>query len=425
MRIAAPLLAAASALLGCTRPPPPPPPAPAPAPAASAPAPDASGVQAKPAYLLAPGRAHDGSDALKPCPSGRGTLLERAVRAYDAADYEDALACAAQASAADPGSADAHSERAAALTALGRLDEARVAYARALAVNPDHADALLGAADLYLTRLPSSRDYNELGLAYAVRGHGVAKRQKDRQLQGQFALVQATALNNLGRARAAIRMADEALSVHAATPKGDASPVDASGARFEKASALWELCRFGEARAEFNDLLDSTDREAAAHYYLGLIAEREGEAPKAEREISQAHRLAPDDYPELLAVSPAEFAALLAKVAQNIPEDQRRDLEGVDLAAQDLPDLEDLTANDPPLSPSIIGLYRGPPLGEACPTVQEYPGACRAIILYRKNLLRSVRSREELEAQVRVTLIHEIGHLRGENDNELAARGLE
>ncbi len=424
MRIAAPLLATATALLGCTRPPPAPAPAPVLEAEAAVPA-DAGAAQAKAAYLLAPGRAHDGSDALKPCPSGRGTLLERAVRAYDSSDFENALACAAQASAADPASADAHSERAAALTALNRLDEARVAYARALAVNPDHADALLGAADLYLTRLPSSHDYNELGLAYAVRGHGLAKRQKDKQLQGQFALVQATALNNLGRARAAIRMADEALAVHAATPKGEESAVDAAGARFEKASALWELCRFEEARAELQDLLDSPDREAAAHYYLGLIAERAGDAAKAARELAQAHRLAPDDYPEPLAVSGPEFEALLAKTARELPEDQRRDLEGVDVAAQDSPDLDDLTANDPPLSPSIIGLFRGPPLGEACPAAQEYAGACRAIIVYRKNLLRSVRSREELEAQVRVTLIHEIGHLRGENDSELAARGLE
>lgn len=422
MRTAAPLFVIA-ALLACLRSSPPQ--APAPAPAMPSRPPDGGGAQAKPAYLLAPGRAHDGTDALKPCPAGRGALLERAVRAYDEGNFDDALACAAQASVAVPSSADAHSERAAALTALNRLDEARVAYARALAVNPDHADALLGAADLYLTRLPSSRDYNELGLAYAVRGHAGAKRQKDRVLQGQFALVQATALNNLGRARESIRMADEALAIHAVTPKGEVSAVDAPGARFERASALWELCRFGEARAEFQELLDYADREAAAHYYLSLIAEREGDASKAQREFAQAHRLVPDDYPELLAISPAEFRALLANVAQDIPEDMRRDLGGVDLAAQDLPDIEDLIANDPPLSPSIIGLFRGPPLGEPCPAAQDYPGACRAIIVYRKNLLRSVRSREELEAQVRVTLIHEIGHLRGENDNELAARGLE
>jgi predicted Zn-dependent protease with MMP-like domain len=419
MRTAAPLFAAA--LWACTRTPPPPVEAPAP-PAAAA---HDAGSAAKSAHLLAPGRAHDGSDALKPCPTGAGTPLERAVRAYDDGDFDNALACAAQASTADPSSPDAHAERAAALTALDRLDEARVAYARALALNPDHADALLGAADLYLTRLPSSHDFNELGLAYAARGYAGARHVKDRQLQGQFALVQATALNNLGRGRAAIRMANEALAVYSTTPSGQPSAVDAAGARFEKASALWELCRFGEARAELEELLASPDREAAAHYYLGLIAEREGDAQKSQRELSQAHRLAPEDYAEPLDISPADFRALLDRLEQQIPEDMRKDLSGVDVTSQDLPDLEDLIANDPPLSPSIIGLFRGPALGEPCPPARDYPGACRAIVIYRKNLLRAVHSREELEAQARVTLIHEIGHLRGENDTELAARGLE
>jgi predicted Zn-dependent protease with MMP-like domain len=46
-------------------------------------------------------------------------------------------------------------------------------------------------------------------------------------------------------------------------------------------------------------------------------------------------------------------------------------------------------------------------------------------VLYRKNLVRAVGDRAELERQVHITLIHEIGHLRGEGDAQLAARGLE
>ena len=46
-------------------------------------------------------------------------------------------------------------------------------------------------------------------------------------------------------------------------------------------------------------------------------------------------------------------------------------------------------------------------------------------MLYRKNLLRFARDRGELTEQVRVTLLHELGHLHGENDDELRARGLE
>jgi predicted Zn-dependent protease with MMP-like domain len=89
----------------------------------------------------------------------------------------------------------------------------------------------------------------------------------------------------------------------------------------------------------------------------------------------------------------------------------------------DLPALDDLLAADPPLSPSILGLYRGPPLNEPC-AADDGP-RCRSIVLYRKNLVRFTHSRQELDEQVRVTLLHELGHLRGEDDDQLRDRGLE
>jgi predicted Zn-dependent protease with MMP-like domain len=47
------------------------------------------------------------------------------------------------------------------------------------------------------------------------------------------------------------------------------------------------------------------------------------------------------------------------------------------------------------------------------------------VVLYRRNLARAVRTPEEMRRQIQVTLLHEVGHLRGEDDEELAARGLE
>ena len=77
-----------------------------------------------------------------------------------------------------------------------------------------------------------------------------------------------------------------------------------------------------------------------------------------------------------------------------------------------------LTAVDPPFAPTILGLYRGAPVGEK----GDEP---RSIVLYRKNLARAVSDRGDLEKQVRITLWHELGHLRGEDEDELRARGLE
>ena len=88
-----------------------------------------------------------------------------------------------------------------------------------------------------------------------------------------------------------------------------------------------------------------------------------------------------------------------------------------------IPAYADLTAVEPPLSPSILGLFRGPSLGEPCPP-GEGPD-CRSIVIYRRNLLRFARDRAQLSEQVRVTLLHELGHLHGESDEGLRARGLE
>ena len=49
----------------------------------------------------------------------------------------------------------------------------------------------------------------------------------------------------------------------------------------------------------------------------------------------------------------------------------------------------------------------------------------RAIVLYRRNLLRSVRDASALDEAIRRTLLHELGHLRGEDDGSLRDRGLE
>jgi predicted Zn-dependent protease with MMP-like domain len=49
----------------------------------------------------------------------------------------------------------------------------------------------------------------------------------------------------------------------------------------------------------------------------------------------------------------------------------------------------------------------------------------RAIVLYRRNLLRTVKDGAELDQAITRTLLHEVGHLRGEDDGSLRDRGLE
>jgi tetratricopeptide (TPR) repeat protein len=348
--------------------------------------------------------------ALPVCHALEGTPLDSARRYYDEERYEEALSCAAQASALDPDNAEAHAERAMALSALGRMEEAQLAYAHALAINPDSPDALLGAAHLYVVELSASREHDELGLLYSERG--LARPGRSPEMVVQFALLSAMAFNDLGQSEEALA---RTAIVLAREPHN-------SEALYERALALFELCRFAEAKTAFTALLSDPMHRAHAHQHVGMLLERESKWKQAQQHFDKARELLPVDFPQPVLPPEDEFRKAVAEAVAALPEDMRKDLTGIPVTTEELPQDDDLLAGKPPLSPTILGLFRGPPLGEPC---DETETPCRSVVLYRRNLARVVRTPEELRKQIAVTLLHEVGHLRGEDDGELAARGLE
>jgi tetratricopeptide (TPR) repeat protein len=359
---------------------------------------------------VAPAAATPAHAPLAPCHAQGGLPLPAALRLLEEGHPLEALSCAAQASALEPEDAVAHAARGDALAALGRHPEAQLAYARALALDPGLPDALLGAARLYALLLPSNRENDELAALYAERG--LTEAAKDPELLASFALLAAVAYNDLGQA-------EEALS-HAALVL--AREPGNREAAYERALALFELCRFAEAKAAFSALLEDPAQGAHAHHHLGLLLEREGKWTQAQAHFEKARSLAPGEFPLPPLPSEEEFRLAVERAVAALPEDMRRDLRGVPVRAEELPAEEDLLSGQPPLSPAILGLFRGPPLDEPCDGLET---PCRSVALYRRNLARVVRTREELLEQIEVTLLHEVGHLRGEDDHELAARGLE
>jgi tetratricopeptide (TPR) repeat protein len=361
-------------------------------------------------------------------------LLDKAAELFDKGDYAGTLACAEEAARAAPRSVEAHHNRAIALMRLDRLDEARDALELALALSPDDPETLEAAADLQINQLPPSNDRSALGLEYARRGSRHVS-HRDGEEVARLALLEGQALIDLGRAGEALRRIDAAL---AAQPHF-------SAAVYERGVALFELCRFDEARATFTRVLAETPDHAHALYHLGLIEERTGDQRAAARHLAAATAADPKSFPPAPQISQPEFEARVKRAVAALPPDFQRDLSGVEVEAADLPDVEDLTAEKPPLSPTILGLFRGLPLdydeqavaptpsgrsgkGHAAPS-ESAPVQCeagdRAIVLYRRNLLRTVKDGAELDQAITKTLLHEVGHLRGEDDGSLRDRGLE
>jgi tetratricopeptide (TPR) repeat protein len=278
-----------------------------------------------------------------------------------------------------------------------------------------------------------------------------AARQAPRSVEAHHD--RAAALLHLGRADEALRRLGTTISL---APR-------LAAARYEKGVALFELCRFREAREVFEKVLTLTPDHAHALYHLGLIDERERNPSSASERFVAAAEADPTAFPLPPEVSRDDFAERVRRIVAGLPSDVQADLAKAHLETSELPAIEDLVAEKPPLSPTILGLFRGLPLdwtgdadrrpqagrgakgrapapriadGVSEPSVND-PGAgagrCstsaeipeRTIILYRRNLLRSLRSPSELDDAIQKTLLHEVGHLRGEDDGSLRDRGLE
>ena len=332
-------------------------------------------------------------------------LLDQAARDFDKGRYEDALECAREATRTDSGSVAAHHFRGAALAELGHIEEARTAYARALALDPDDPEVLRSSADLHVRRL-GSRDDLELSLQYVKRALPRAQKGRDRELLKDLHLLQAMALDDLGRPGDALAAASKALEYE---------PKDRE-ARREKGVALFELCRFDQAKSELSRLA-TEGPDAWAEHYLGLIAERAHDDVAAAAHFARARTLDPDAFKATAQAARPVFQKIVQEELDKLPEAIKAGLARANFQVEDLPEVGDLVATDPPLSPGILGLFRPPPessSAEARPT----------ILLYRRNLSRAAHNDDELRREVRDTLMHEVGHLNGEDDEQLRDRGL-
>ena len=73
----------------------------------------------------------------------------------------------------------------------------------------------------------------------------------------------------------------------------------------------------------------------------------------------------------------------------------------------------------PPEDPYLMGIFQGVSYGEGDPTLPNQ------IILYKNNIEAECETEERLREEIRITLLHEIGHFLGLDENDLTDRGLE
>jgi predicted Zn-dependent protease with MMP-like domain len=117
------------------------------------------------------------------------------------------------------------------------------------------------------------------------------------------------------------------------------------------------------------------------------------------------------------------FEEELRRALEALPSRFRGALRNVAIVVEEWPPdwlLDELGVPD---DDTIYGFYHGVPLPER--SVSDPYGLPDKISLYRGPLEEDFPDREELRHEIRVTLLHEIGHYFGMTEEELARLGYE
>lgn len=119
----------------------------------------------------------------------------------------------------------------------------------------------------------------------------------------------------------------------------------------------------------------------------------------------------------LMRVPPEEFEALVEQALAGLPEEWAELLDNVAVMVEDEPDPEDLEAMGMDPEDELFGLYQGVPLDERD---TFYMGALPdRVVLYRGPILRACDNRRDVIREIRDTLVHELGHHFGMEEEDM------
>ncbi|MDG1481580.1 MAG: metallopeptidase family protein [Myxococcota bacterium] len=271
---------------------------------------------------------------------------------------------------------------------------------------------------------------------------------RDEQLEA--ILDQAEAVLDTGDAEKAIAICDHALSLFPGHPgalfvRGDSLRVlgdMAEAAQSYRAAALarpdhasswaslaltaFELLNLTEADRSMKRAIREDPANPQAWWVRSLLREWRSDISGADRARIHAAWLDPIGFPLPPTLTEKEIDAIVEACLLELPQGIRDYLSNVVILLEDLPGLGVLQQYDPPASPlQMLGYFSGPSLmdrGEGFTPWSQLPAN---IILYRRNLQRHALSREHLIEELRITLLHEVGHFLGLDEADLEKRGLD
>lgn len=192
------------------------------------------------------------------------------------------------------------------------------------------------------------------------------------------------------------------------------------------ALTAYELLDLREAERALHRALRQEPRSAQAWWVRSVLREWRGDIDGADRSLMHAAWLDPDNFPLPPALSDSEIEELVEDTLLSLPDVIRSYLSNTAIQLEELPSAEMLSQYDPPASPlGILGYFSGPTLMDRGDGFTPWTNLPANIVLFRRNLSRFATDRDALVEELHVTLLHEVGHFLGLDEDDLEARGLD
>ncbi len=120
-------------------------------------------------------------------------------------------------------------------------------------------------------------------------------------------------------------------------------------------------------------------------------------------------------------ISRDRFEQLVRDALQAIPAAFRPYLEHIDVDVEPVPDAETMRALDLSDPRDLLGLYQGVPLTER--SVEDPVTTPDRIVLYQRSIEAMCDSTQQVVEEIRRTVLHEVGHHFGLDDDGLDDMG--
>lgn len=111
-----------------------------------------------------------------------------------------------------------------------------------------------------------------------------------------------------------------------------------------------------------------------------------------------------------------KFKKLVGEALDSLPQEFAKRLNNVAVVVEDVPSVYQLRKSKLSLNVLLFGLYEGVPQTKRGVYYSALPDK---ITIFKYSILRVSKSEEQVRAQVRATVIHEIGHHFGLSDKDM------